>query len=144
MTEEEIKALQAEAEKQKAEAEKLRKELEDAKKLIPKQPELPIPPQEKLEDLLAKEKKLKEEQARIEQENKKIESAVRFNYDVEKQVTDNKEIMGEEIATILKLAKERKYPNEIEKANELRAVILNTFFAKQAHREKTKNYYFPQ
>ncbi|MDR3050011.1 MAG: hypothetical protein LBV16_09325 [Elusimicrobiota bacterium] len=124
----------------KAEKEKLAAELESAKKLIPKQPDLPgaNPPNPAPNDsdkisLEEQAKKNAAEKERIEKARKVIEDAVRFDYDIKNKITENLAIVGEEVKTILDLAAGRAYSDSVEKANELRASILNSFFSKQEH-----------
>ena len=93
-------------------------------------PAAPEPDKKTLEQQEEENRKQKE---KIDAENKKIEDAVKFNLSVEKFVKDNLEIIGEEIKSIIELAGQRTYPNSIEKANELRASILNKFFGTQAN-----------
>lgn len=86
-----------------------------------------------LDDLMALSEKNALEKAKIDADNKRIENAVKFNFEVERIVNENAGVIGEEIRNIVELAKQRTYSSGIEKANEIRASILNKFFSVQAN-----------
>jgi hypothetical protein len=122
----------------KAQNEKISKEMEELKKLVPPQPNLPNmpsdPPKEKETLTLVEQvRKNSEDKKRIEEENKKISDAVKFNIGFERFASDNAAVVGDEIKGIMEASKNRKYGSDIEQANELRANILNSFFSKQAN-----------
>lgn len=121
---------EAELNNLKAEKERLEKELEEAKKTKGNPPPAPQEDKTKLEE---DARKKAEEEAKNKAQSKKIENAVAFSYDITKLLSENPDILGEEIKSIIDLAAKRDYPNAIEKANELRSAILNTFFSKQAN-----------
>ncbi|MDR3112764.1 MAG: hypothetical protein LBU09_00125 [Endomicrobium sp.] len=120
--------LQAALDAEKAEKEKLSKELEELRK----KNNPPAPPEDK-KTLEEQEEENRKQREKIDAESKKIENAVEFNLKIGTFVKDNLEIVGEKIKGIIELASQRTYPNGIEKANELRASILNAFFSEQAN-----------
>ncbi|MDR3243811.1 MAG: hypothetical protein LBT79_03585, partial [Elusimicrobiota bacterium] len=80
-------------------------------------------------------KKEAQEKADAKAKNDELEAAIKFEYEIAKMVSDNKEIIGDEVKKILEIAKGRNYSNPIEKANELRSSILSSFFSIAANVE---------
>lgn len=122
--------LQKEVERLKNENEKLTKDLDDATR-----PSKIEEPKKETLSLEEQEARNREEKLRIDEHNAKVESAAKFNYEIDNFVSDNLAVIGDEVKSIIDLSKERTYPNSIEKANELRASILNKYFSKKENVE---------
>jgi hypothetical protein len=131
MTQEEQKAF----DELKAQKEKVEEELKEKASLAAKQLDAKVSGKNDknptLDDLLALSEKNALEKAKIDADSKRIETAVKFNFEIERIVKENVDIVGEEIKSIVELAKQRTYSSGIEKANEIRASVLNKFFSVQ-------------
>ena len=126
MTDEEIAALKAENEKNK-------KELEDLKAKAPKV-EPPNPNQDdKEKDLFEKFKKQQILDNQKTSNNKSIENAVKFNYELDSFINDNKDILPSDIANIAAQSKKENYDSVNEKANAIKSGFVQSFFAVQAN-----------
>ena len=115
---------------------KLKGENEDLKKKAtpPKDPpkEEDPEPDDKgdLRDKIAKEKKAEEDR---KLENKRIESALKFNLSVGDFVKSHEDILPSEIGEILKAADKETYDSAIERASVVKSNLIQAFFAVQSN-----------
>ena len=115
----------------KAELEALKKEKEEAGKNKSTPPAKENDDPEAQETLKEQAKKNADQKAKIDAENIKIERAIKFDYEIKNLLKDDIEIIGEEIKNIVEIADKRTYTNSVEKANEVRATVLDAFFKQQ-------------
>lgn len=83
---------------------------------------------ETLREKVAREK---QEEENRKTDHKKIESALKFNMGIAEYAKSNEDILPSEVKEILKAADKERYDSESEKASELKANIIDSFFAVQ-------------
>ncbi len=130
LTPEEITALQSKVKDLETKNTELSKLIDDATKPPPKA-DPPPAPKEKDEDLDDKAKRQAKEKLDKQGDNRKIESALRFNISSDKFIEDNKSIFPKEIGDIFALASKEPYDSELDRANATKSAVIKSFFSLQ-------------
>ncbi len=88
---------------------------------------------EKEGDLIAKAAKERDDAAKKSSDIKAIESALKFNLGMETFLKDNKDIFPKEIGEIVKVAEKEVYDTAADKANAVKAAVIQSFFSIQSN-----------
>lgn len=130
MTEDEIKALQADHAKLKGDLDLSNKKIEElTKKADPKKGGEDDP------GLLEKARKEKEAADIKAAETKQIESSVAFNQGLQEFLKNNKDVLPSEIENVAKTVGSQVYETQHQKANAIRAAFVEGFFSVQDNLE---------
>jgi hypothetical protein len=119
-------ALDAENKKLKtppADDEKAKKEKEEKERLE----------REGAGGLNEKVRKEQEEKAARDKDVGKMEASILFNVGIGKFVEENKDILPEECAALVKAAETERYESNTQKANAIKSAIIQSFFSLQAY-----------
>lgn len=107
---------------------KLTKELEALKAANPPKPDPSNDP-----DLIEKARKQKELEDKQAGDQKALEAALRFSMNSEKFLKDNASLLPKDITDIFKAADKENYGSATEKANAIKAGLIQSFFSVQSN-----------
>jgi type IV secretory pathway VirB10-like protein len=127
-----IKELIANLQKEGKSADDILKAVNDYKdETPPPTPPAPTPaPDDSIRDKVIKDQQTK---ATRDAEGKKMEVALRFDMARDKFIEDHKSILPKEVSEIFAKADKETFESAIDKANAIRASILESFFSQQAN-----------
>jgi hypothetical protein len=107
-------------------------------KLKPKEEPKPDPKPEPKTDpneltLGQKVQKENEQKAANQADKQKLEAALRFTMNADKFISENKAILPKEISDIFARAEKESYDSDVDKANEIKSSVIQSFFSQQAN-----------
>jgi len=85
------------------------------------------------DSLQGKVRRKREREEREAAQTKELERAIAFNLGIDKFVAENQALLPAEIVQIVKLAQSERYDNQLAKASELKAAIIQSYFQVQAN-----------
>lgn len=83
--------------------------------------------EEKKENIVDDAKKRLETEKKAQEENTELETAIKFNMNIDKFITDNEKILPEEAKKIIEEINSKNFSGEREKANNTRKAIIDSF-----------------
>lgn len=83
--------------------------------------------EEKKENIVDDAKKRLETEKKAQEENTELETAIKFNMNIDKFIADNEKILPEEAKKIIEEINSKNFSGEREKANNTRKAIIDSF-----------------